>query len=142
MSNQTMTIGEAAKLCGVKVATIRYYENVSLFPAAERAANNRRTFDQAGVARLRFIRHARELGFEVDAIRHLLELADKPERPCMEVDAIAQAHLAQIESRIKRLTALKKEVRRMITECARGRIGECRIVGVLADHAHCLHDRH
>ena len=142
MSKKLMTIGEAAEQCGVKVATIRYYESVNLLPAVERAENNRRTFDQAGVARLRFIRHARELGFEVDAIRQLLELADKPERPCMEVDAIAQSHLAQIESRIKRLTALKKEVRRMIAECAHGRIGECRIVGVLADHAHCLHERH
>ena len=142
MSKNLMTIGEAAEQCGVKVTTIRYYESVSLLPAVERAENNRRTFDQAGVARLRFIRHARELGFEIDAIRQLLELADKPERPCMEVDAIAQAHLAQIESRIMRLTALKKEVRRMITECAHGRIGECRIIGVLADHAHCLHERH
>ena len=142
MSTQTMTIGEAAKQCGVKVATIRYYESVNLLPAAMRGENNRRAFDQAGIDRLRFIRHSRELGFEVDAIRQLLELADKPERPCMEVDAIAQAHLVEIESRIRRLTALKKEVRRMIDECAHGRVGECRIVGVLADHAHCLHDRH
>ena len=142
MSKQMMTIGEAAKRCGVKVATIRYYDSVDLLPAAERAKNNRRTFDQAGIDRLRFIRHARELGFEVDAIRQLLELADKPDRSCMEVDSIAQAHLVEIESRIKRLTALKKEIRRMIDECARGRIGECRIVGVLADHAHCLHDKH
>ena len=142
MSTRTMTIGEAAKQCGVKVATIRYYESVDLLPAAARGENNRRAFDQAGIDRLRFIRHSRELGFEVDAIRQLLELADKPERPCMEVDAIAQAHLVEIESRIRRLTALKKEVRRMIDECAHGRVGECRIVGVLADHAHCLHDRH
>ena len=142
MSKQKMTIGEVAKQCGVKVATIRYYESANRLPAAERAENNRRTFDQAGINRLRFIRHARELGFEGAAIRQLLELADKPERSCMEVDSIAQAHLVEIESRIKRQTALKKETRRMINECARGRIGECRIVGVLADHAHCLHDRH
>ena len=70
--------------------------------------------------RLKFIRHARELGFEVDAIRELLDLAEQPQRSCAKVDALAREHLQAIISRIERLTALKAEVESMIKACAQG----------------------
>jgi DNA-binding transcriptional MerR regulator len=94
------------------------------------------------VRRLRFIRHARELGFEVDAIRQLLALSDDPHRPCHEADVIARAHLADIEHKIARLTALRTEVRRMIDQCAQGEVKDCRVIAVLADHGKCRHGRH
>lgn len=137
-----VAIGEAAKHSGVKVPTIRYYEQIGLLGRTSRAANNRRTFDAADLRRLGFIRHARELGFEIDAIRQLLTLADQPDRPCGEVDAIAQRHLVDIEGRIKRLKALKKEISRMITQCAKGSVADCRIIDVLAHHEHCLNEAH
>lgn len=136
------SIGEAAKRSGVKIATIRYYEQIGLLGRPARAANNRRTFDGADLRRLGFIRHARELGFEIDAIRQLLALADQPERPCSEVDAIAQRHLVEIESRMKRLKALKIEVSRMIAQCAKGSVADCRIIDVLEHHEHCINTRH
>lgn len=139
---ETISIGALSKAAGVKVPTIRYYESVGLLPAPPRTDSNRRLYDEACVRRLRFIRHARELGFELDYIRQLLALADEPQRPCREVDAIAQRHLDEINSRIKRLKALKAEVSRMIGQCARGVIAECRIIDVLAHHEHCLHDHH
>lgn len=137
-----LSIGEAAKESGVKIATIRYYEQIGLLGRPARAANNRRSFDAADLRRLGFIRHARELGFEIDAIRQLLALADQPERPCSEVDAIAQRHLAEIESRMKRLKALKIEVSHMIAQCARGSVADCRIIDVLAHHEHCMNTKH
>ena len=99
---------------------------------APRTESNRRRYDDQAVKRLKFIRHARELGFEVDAIRELLDLADQPQRPCAEADAIAWAHLADINSKIARLELLRTEVKRMLGECARGRIRECRVIEVLA----------
>ena len=72
------------------------------------------------VDRLQFIRHARELGFEVDAIRELLDLAEQPQRSCAKVDALAREHLQAITSRIERLAALKAEVEHMIKACAKG----------------------
>ncbi len=89
--------------------------------------------------RLNFIRHARELGFEVDQIRELLTLSDQPHRPCSEADAIAREHLIDIESKIARLTALRAEVQRMLASCAHGSIADCHVIEVLADHAHCRH---
>lgn len=137
-----VAIGGLAAATGVKVPTIRYYESVGLLPKPSRTESNRRLYGDDAVHRLRFIRHARELGFEVDDIRQLLDLIDQPNRPCKEVDAIAQRHLTEIESRIRRLNALKREVARMIRECAKGSVAECRIIDVLAHHEHCLNDRH
>jgi DNA-binding transcriptional MerR regulator len=137
-----IAIGELARLTGVKVPTIRYYESVGLLPAAPRTESNRRQYDDNAVKRLRFIRHARELGFEVEAIRELLDLAEQPQRSCAKVDALAREHLQAIISRIERLTALKAEVENMIRACAKGRIGKCRVIDVLSHHEHCLHQRH
>lgn len=139
---QRMSIGEAAKQSGVKVPTIRFYEQIGLLETADRSENNRRVYNGQSLKRLRFIRHARELGFPVDAIRQLLELVDHKDRSCAEVDAIAKAHLAEIVGRIERLEALRSEISRMLSECDQDRIGDCRIVEVLADHAHCLHEQH
>ena len=135
-------IGGLAAATGVKIPTIRYYESIGLIPLPPRSDGNRRLYGEEAVRRLRFIRHARELGFEIDDIRQLLELADQPQRPCHEVDAIAHLHLADINSRIERLQALKTEVSRMIGACANGLVADCRIIDVLAHHEHCLHDRH
>ena len=137
-----MSIGDAAKRSGVKIPTIRYYEQVGLLPVPPRTEGNRRSYGDAALRRLTFIRHARELGFEVDALRQLLDLSDQPERPCAEADVIARAHLAEIDSKISRLGALRSEVQRMLDECAHGRVGECRVIQVLADHAQCADERH
>lgn len=137
-----MSIGTASKLAGVKAPTIRYYEGIGLLPAPPRTGGNRRTFDAADVQRLKFIRHARELGFDLDAIRRFLAIAGRPEQPCSEADAIARAHLADVESRISRLAALRDELRAMVERGAHGHVAECRVIEVLDDHNECLSEFH
>ena len=95
-----LAIGALARETGAKPTTIRFYEDIGLLPRPPRTESNRRTYDEPDVKRLRFIRHARELGFEVDAIRQLLSLADHPDRPCQDVDRIAREHLHDIEGKI------------------------------------------
>jgi DNA-binding transcriptional MerR regulator len=136
------SIGTLARRTGVKVPTIRFYESVGLLPAPPRTKSNRRVYGDGAVNRLRFIRHARELGFELSTIRQLLELTGEPQRSCEKVDAIAREHLREIESRIERLTALRSEVRRMLKQCMHGRIADCRIVEVLGHHEFCHHTEH
>lgn len=133
------SIGRLARDTGVKVPTIRYYEDIGLLPAAPRTQSNRRTYDRSDVQRLRFIRHARELGFEIESIRQLMQLSSTPEAQCAEADQIAQLHLADIDSRIARLTALREEVARLVG-CDSSKIAECRVIEVLADHAACSSD--
>ncbi|WP_078709780.1 MerR family transcriptional regulator [Consotaella salsifontis] len=136
-----VSIGEASKASGIKVPTIRYYEQIGLMPETARTEGNRRLYDEADLQRLRFIRHSRELGFEVEAIRQLLELSDHPSRSCADADAIARTHLADIDHKIARLTALREEVVRM-TDCPRDTVAHCRVIEVLGDHGECLHERH
>ena len=136
------TIGKLAARSGVKVQTIRYYEQIGLMPEAERSGGNQRLYRAAHADRLGFIRHARELGFPLEAIRTLLDLSDRPDAPCDEADAIARARLADVDNRISRLTALRAELERMISSCSRGTAENCRVIEVLAasDHAECLSD--
>lgn len=135
-------IGAAAKLTGIKVPTIRYYESIGLLAEPARSEAGRRVYNGALISRLKFIRHARELGFEIEQIRRLLELAGEPQRSCAEVDRIAKAHLADIDSRIARLKALREEMQHMISECAQGRVCDCRILEVLSNHNYCQHETH
>ncbi|MER8966893.1 helix-turn-helix domain-containing protein [Mesorhizobium sp. M0482] len=137
-----MTIGEAARHSGVKVPTIRYYEQIELLPAAARSEANRRQYESADLRRLAFIRHARELGFGIEAIRALLTLQDNPSQPCATADAIAQARLADVVQRIRSLTALKAELEHMVEGCRHGKVCECRVIEVLADHDKCEHPHH
>jgi Cu(I)-responsive transcriptional regulator len=137
-----LPIGALARETGVKPTTIRFYEDIGLLPRPPRTESNRRTYDEQDVKRLRFIRHARELGFEVDAIRQLLSLADHPDRPCQEVDQIAREHLQAINSKIAQLVALRSEVEHMLDQCSHGQVRECRVIEVLADRAECLHEAH
>lgn len=144
MSEREFSIGQLGARTGCKIQTIRYYEQIGLMPEPVRTEGNQRRYGQQHLARLAFIRHSRELGFPLDAIRELLSLSDVPDRSCAAADAIAQRQLEAVERRIRQLTALRAEFKRMIAECQGGKICECRVIEVLADssHARCLTDRH
>ncbi len=135
-----LTIGKLGAASGVKIPTIRYYEQIGLLPNAERSTGNQRLYARSSQDRLAFIRHARELGFTLEAIRDLLGLSDRPEQSCAEVDSIARAQLNAVEVRIARLQSLKSELERMVSNCAGGTISDCRVIEVLGNHAHCAAD--
>ena len=130
-------IGQVARATGIKVPTIRFYEAEGLLPAPARSESGRRLYADADVSRLSFIRHARSLGFELDDVRSLLDLADHPNRPCQEADEIARRHLTEVELRIAQLKALKRELTRVVAACAGGAAGACKVIETLADHAQC-----
>ncbi|QFU14731.1 MerR family transcriptional regulator [Microvirga thermotolerans] len=134
-------IGDLSRLTGVKIPTIRYYEQIGLLPSPVRTEGQQRRYGPAEVRRLNFIRHARELGFEVDAIRQLLGLADDPTRCCGEAHEITRAHLDEVNDKIARLTALRDELETMVA-CDNRLVSECRIIEVLADHGQCEHAKH
>lgn len=137
-----ITIGEAARQSGVKIPTIRYYEGIGLLAAPSRSEGNQRSYEPSDLNRLAFIRHARELGFEVDSIRTLLSLQDNPNQSCASADAIAKARLVEVEQRIRSLMALKAELEVMVEGCGHGRVDQCRVIEVLADHGKCMHPHH
>jgi DNA-binding transcriptional MerR regulator len=130
------TIGELSRRTGVKVPTIRWYEQAGLIEEPGRTAGNQRRYGAADAQRLSFIRHARDLGFDLAAIRQLIDLSAHPEKPCADADAIAAARLGEVRDRIARLRRLETELAR-IAACHGGTIGRCHVVHALADHDLC-----
>ena len=127
------SIGEVAKATGVKVVTIRYYEQIGLMPAPSRTDGNYRAYSQEHIRGLRFIRRCRDLGFTLEQVRDLLRLASQKNEECSEVDRITLRHLADIETKVADLARLAAELRR-ISECCRGDglIANCRIIEALS----------
>jgi DNA-binding transcriptional MerR regulator len=137
-----ISIGELSRRTGVKVPTIRYYESVALMPSPSRSEGQQRRYGEAEVSRLTFIRHSRELGFEIEAIRELLAMSEQPDQSCAEADRIARRHMSEVDRRIGQLTALRAELQRMVDACNHGRVGDCRVIETLANHQHCEHPHH
>jgi Cu(I)-responsive transcriptional regulator len=128
-----LTIGDLARETGVKVVTIRYYERIGLLPVPPRTGSGAyRSYAPADLGRLGFIRRARDLGFTLNQIRALLDLAEKRDRDCADVDAIAREHLVEVEEKIADLSALWRELRELIENCGRGTIDDCRIIDALS----------
>jgi DNA-binding transcriptional MerR regulator len=128
MKGSHLTIGELGRRTDTKVETIRYYEQVGLLPAPARTAGNYRAYDTVHLKRLAFIRRSRELGFLIDQIRALLDLADQRGRSCEAVDIIAKQHRAEVDRKIADLRALRRELDSMIAQCRHGTVAECRII--------------
>jgi Cu(I)-responsive transcriptional regulator len=128
-----MSIGELARATGVKVVTIRYYEQVGLMPATPRTEGNYREYKNEHLGRLQFLRRLRELGFTLDEVRDLLRLSSEKSQPCDDVDRITNEHLATVEKKLRDLKKLATELRALSKRCqGGGRIAECRIIEALA----------
>ncbi len=140
----SLSIGELARHTHCKVQTIRWYEEVGLLPPPARTAGGHRVYGPQHLARLDFIRHARELGFPLDAVRALLALSDRPDQPCEDAHALASSQLAVVEDKLRRLEALRVELARMTDACRGGVAAECHILETLADHSHghCVSSDH
>lgn len=131
------SIGDLSVRSGVKVPTIRYYEQIGLIAAPVRTEGNQRRYGAAELDRLRFIAHARDMGFPMDSLKSMLSLAARKEAPCASVDAIVEQHLTEVDTRIAQLTRLRSELAGMLSDSHHGTVGQCRIVEVLSDHDHC-----
>jgi len=126
-----MKIGEMARVTSTRVETVRYYEQIGLLPPPARTAGNYRAYDEDHLARLSFIRRARDLGFSLDAVRELLDLANDRIADCAAVDALASQHLADIDRKMVDLARLRERLASLIDSCAGGVITDCRILEAL-----------
>ena len=101
--NDKLLIGQLARLAGVKPDSVRFYERNSLLPKPARSANGYRAYDQATLARLRFIKKAQSLGFSLEEVRRILYLRGQGSTTCRSVLAIAEATLAETEIKLRDL---------------------------------------
>ena len=132
------TIGELSHRTGVKVPTIRFYEGRGLLPDPGRTEGGQRRYGDGELARLAFVAHARQLGFDLDAIAELIALQDAPLDAHGSAHRIAGERLAEVRDRIARLRALEGELSRIVATCDGRPDGKpCRVLESLADHEAC-----
>ncbi len=126
-----IAIGRLAKNTNTNIETIRYYERVSLLPAPPRSAGGYRLYGTEHLKRLNFIRRARALGFSIGEVRTLLRLADERKRPCAEVRVVAEAHLADVRTKIADLKAMERVLKDTVARCADGTGSHCPLIDAL-----------
>lgn len=130
--NDTLTIGQVAQRAGMGVETIRFYERQGLIEEPPRRPSGYRQYAPEVVARLRFIRRAKELGFTLEEVRELLELRVDEERTCDEVRARAEAKLEDISGKIAELVRMRSALREIARACrGSGPTSECPILDAL-----------
>ena len=112
-----LTSGQLAKRAGVGVETLRFYEREGLLPAPARTASGYRQYPAEAVERVRFIRRAQLVGFQLKDVRELLALRDDPDAGSREVRDRAAGRLAELDVRIKELEAMRAELTRLVAEC-------------------------
>jgi len=128
----SFTIGQLARLSGVGVETIRYYEREALMPRPPRRASGYRKYGDDAVTRLRFIRHAKELGFNLRDIKGLLALRITPGTTCVDVRKRAEAKLADVRAKLEMLKRIEAALVKLTAACrGRGPTSACPILDAL-----------
>jgi Cu(I)-responsive transcriptional regulator len=128
----SMNIGEAVKSSGVSAKMIRHYESVGLFPEATRTESGYRQYTGKEITTLRFIRQSRGLGFSIEQIRELLALWQDRKRPSRQVRALAQAHIEELDEKLKELQSMKATLEHLVHCCHGDDRPDCPIIDTLA----------
>ncbi|SRR6266545_502918 len=131
----TLTIGQVATAADVNIQTIRYYERRGLFPTPKRTPAGYRQYADEAVARLRFIKHAQDLGFSLNEIQELLGLRVRHGAACDAVERKTRGKVALVQQRIRDLQRMKRTLERLAAACAARRpTDECPILEAMEDH--------
>ena len=132
MDSEMLNIGEAAQASGVSAKMIRHYEAIGLVPKARRTVSDYRIYSGTDVHMLRFIRHARDLGFAMSQIAELLRLWRDQRRPSRDVKRVALGHIAALERKIGELQAMKATLEHLTAHCHGDERPDCPILDELA----------
>ena len=128
-----MNISQAAKLTGLSAKQIRDYEKLGLLKAGTRTLSGYRYYEENDLARLRFIRHSRDVGFSLQQIAQLLELQDNPHRNSREVKQLTAKHIETLNAQIQALQNMVAELQRWHDNCQGNDCPECSILAGLSE---------
>jgi len=124
-------IGEASTASGVSQRMIRHYEKVGLIPAPLRRDSGYRDYDERDLQTLRFIGHARDLGFPIEEIRQLLALWQQRDRASADVKSLALARAAELKRKARALDEMRRSLEQLAATCHGDDRPDCPILGEL-----------
>ena len=131
-----MNISQAARQSGLSAKTIRYYEDINLVSPAGRAANGYREYDEGALRELSFLAHAREVGFNLEECRQLLNLQRNPARRSAHAKSLVLEKVEQLEQRIVALKSMQAQLQGMAQRCHGDEGPDCAILDDLARTDH------
>ncbi|MFU8805018.1 MAG: heavy metal-responsive transcriptional regulator [Bradymonadaceae bacterium] len=133
MVNDRITVGEVARRCGVTADTIRYYEQRELIPEPPRTEAGYRNYPRDTVKRVMFIRHAQELGFNLEEISELLRLSTTTKASCAEVQDVARQKADELRVKIEAMQKMLDGLEALTEICPSGLpVSECPILDMLS----------
>jgi MerR family transcriptional regulator, copper efflux regulator len=127
-----MNISQAARQSGLSAKTIRYYEDIQLVAPAARGENGYRQYDQRSVEELRFLARARDVGFDLEESRQLLELQRDRARQSRHARELVLAKSRKLQDRIEQLLAMQKDLLALASRCKGDEGPDCAILEGLA----------
>jgi MerR family transcriptional regulator, mercuric resistance operon regulatory protein len=127
-------IGQAAQRSGVKIETIRYYERTGIVPKPDRSNSGRRVYTLNEIAKLRFVKRCRDLGFSISDIKILLAVPVDNNSTCAEAKIVGERHLVEIRDKINHLVALEKALSQLVSNCKVGSV-DCAMLEALFSDA-------
>lgn len=125
-----IAIGEAARLSGVSIEAIRYYEREGIISKAGRTASGRRVYSNAEISELRFIKRCRDLGFSIQDAVALRNLASEPSGACQTVENLGRKHLVEVQAKLAELRQLESALAELVSNCEKGR-SDCPMLSAL-----------
>lgn len=127
-----MNIGQAAKISGVNAKLIRHYESIGIIPKASRSDAGYRTYSDADVHILSFVKRSRTLGFSMKEIKKLVSLWRNKSRASSEVKNLALKHIEEMELKIRELQEMVKTLKHLSKNCHGDHRPDCPILNDLA----------
>ncbi|MFQ5740198.1 MAG: heavy metal-responsive transcriptional regulator [Acidobacteriota bacterium] len=129
---RSLTRGQVSRKTGIGIEALRFYERKGLIQEPPRSDSGYRLYPASVIARLRFVRRAKELGFSLQEIKELLALRVAPTTTTAQVREQAQVKVADIQSKIRDLQKIKRALDKLVTACCgAGPASECPILEAL-----------
>lgn len=130
-----MNIGKAATLSGLTVKTVRYYSDIGIIKPLIDSHTGYRDFSDSDLAKLQFLAKARKFDFSLDDCRELLSLYENTGRSSKEVKALTLDRIAQIDTKLSELQALRDQLSALASACHGDERPNCPIIDALAEDA-------
>jgi DNA-binding transcriptional MerR regulator len=134
MVSNEFRIGEVASQAGVSIDAVRYYERQRLLPPVARTKGGFRLFGSEAVERIKFIKHAQEIGLSLDEIKELLTVGGG-ENGCRRMSDLLSVKLKELDERIARMRDFRRTLAKHLAACERelsekGQTAQCPVVGI------------